>query len=161
MARGGVEITAKATAPRRGAFTRGARAVRPAIVQDFEQNLGPQVLRITRYAAPHKTRRLERGLRFRVRGKGTDGAEMLVESGARSDAGFPYTRVTRFGRGPVVAKKGKALAFKIGGRTIFRKRVRGYHPVTDWVDKAYLASKPELERATFRIGARIQAFIGH
>lgn len=159
-ARGGIELTARVERRDRGGLARAGRAVKPAIVQDFEQNLGPNVLRITRYAAPHKTRRLERGLRFRVRQAGAAGAEMRVESGARSDAGFPYTRVTRFGRGPVVAKRGKALAFKIGARTVIVKRVRGYRPVRDWVGTAYLKSRPELQRASFRVGAKIQGFIG-
>ena len=150
-------FTARAEVPRRQAAPGG----RQVAVEEFEHNLGPRLLRITRYKAPHKTRRLERGLRFRVRGRGVDGAELRVESTARSDSGFAYTRVTRFGRGPVVPRRKKALAFKIGARTIIVKRVRGYHPARDWVDDAYLAARPELERSSFRLGRRVQAFIGH
>lgn len=157
---GRVTATASVENRDRGALARGARGARAAVVAEFTQNLGPNVLRITRYQAPHKTRRLERGLRFRVKGAGADGAEMRIESTAVSDRGFPYPRVTRFGRGPVVPRRKKALAFKVGGKTIVRRRVRGYHPVRDWVSTAYLKSRPELERASFRIGARIQAFIG-
>ncbi len=153
MARATFTMTAEV--PKRGA--RGPRAI---VAAEFSQNLGPKMLRITRYKAPHRSGRLERGLQFRVAGKGPDGAEMRIDSTAVSDDGFPYTRVTRFGRGPIVARRGKALAFKIGGKTIFRKRVRGYHPSRDWVYDAYTASKPELERSGFRLGQRVQAAIG-
>lgn len=148
-------FTATAEVPKRGA--RGPRSI---VVDEFTQSLGPKMLRITRYKAPHKTRRLERGLQFRVAGKGADGAEMRIDSTAVSDDGFAYTRVTRFGRGPVVAKRGKALAFKIGGKTIIVKRVRGYRPGRDWVYDSYTASKPDLERSAFRLGQRVQAAIG-
>lgn len=148
-------FTATVEAPQRGA--RGQRGI---VVDEFSRNLGPKMLRITRYKAPHKTRRLERGLQFRVAGKGADGAEMRIDSTAVSDDGFAYTRVTRFGRGPIVARRGKALVFKINGRTIFAKRVRGYNPGRDWVYDAYTASKAELERSSFRLGQKVQAGIG-
>lgn len=40
----------------------------------------------------------------------------------------PYARHVEFGRGPVVARPGKVLRFEIGGRVLYRKRVRAARP---------------------------------
>lgn len=144
-----------------GGFGHAARALPNIVQREFSDSLGPRLLRITRYAAPRKSGALERGLGFRVKGAGASGAELRIESSVRSSTGFPYTRATRFGRRAIVPIRAKALRFTAGGRTIFARRVRAYTPSRDWGYTAYLAGRPEMERSSFRIGRRVQAFIGH
>lgn len=47
----------------------------------------------------------------------------IITNNARSAAGFVYAWTLEHGRGPVFAKRAKALRFEIGGQVLFRKSV--------------------------------------
>lgn len=117
-------------------------------------------------AAPSRSGRLKRGIHATIDGE--------VISDARAIQGYSYTGVTRFGHKPgsgpdpdriypkgdrfaasVIANRGQratggkaALAFSIGGRLIFRKSVRRYHPKSDWADEGLRLAQPVV-RARF------------
>lgn len=131
-----------------------ARSARGAMLTEFRSELAPRILRVGRQTAPHASGALARGLRATVSGRGA-GVDIDLRSTVRSKAGFAYTRVTRFGRGPVEAKRGRALAFQVNGKTIFRKRVRGYKPSHDWADDTQRAAQPHVARSAQRIGRRL------
>ncbi|MCC6314216.1 MAG: hypothetical protein IT337_09375 [Thermomicrobiales bacterium] len=59
-------------------------------------------------------------LRVQVSGKSIVG---VITNNARSLAGFVYAWTLEHGRGPVFAKRAKALRFVINGRVIYRKSV--------------------------------------
>jgi len=83
-----------------------------------------------------------------------------VEWRARSARGFAYSRTVHDGRGPVVARKAKALHFFIDGQEFFRKRV-GPAKGTKFADKGLIAAETaivaEHQRAADRIAGRIEA----
>jgi len=142
-------------------FSRGARQAKLIMLREFEGDLGPRLLRVSRQAAPEASGKLQRGLHSEVRLRaGRVGIE--IRSTARSDTGYPYTGVTRVGhRSAYIEPRSKqALAFMIGGRQLIRKRVRGYHPSHDWAEDAHFASKPHVVLAARRIGRQLQAVVG-
>lgn len=83
-----------------------------------------------------------------------------VEWRARSARGFAYSRTVHDGRGPVVARKAKALHFFIDGQEFFRKRV-GPAKGTKFADKGLQAAEQaivaEHQAAADRIAGRIEA----
>ena len=155
---GKVTLRAKGDSRAARGFLRGAAAVKPTVLAEFETELGPRLLRVSRQAAPHGRGALERGLRFRLRGRAAGGAELRVESTVRSAEGFPYTGVTRFGHRSafIYPKRKKALRTPWGPR----RKVRGYHPVVDWGYVASIGAKEHVERSSRRIGRSIQVAIG-
>ena len=121
--------------------------------------------------ARHKTGRLARGIVAHW-----VGGQVLVTATARDpQTGFDYVAVTRFGhrvefiepradraRASVLAtgkrrKKGSqaALRFVLGGRVMYRRRVRGFKPEYDWRDRALPEVKVVSDRAIATLGQRI------
>jgi len=132
-------------------FFGGRRASR-IMLREFKTELGPRLVRVGRQTAPYEHGGLARGLRAGV----GPGLSVELKSTVRSKEGFPYTGVTRFGRGPIIPKRKKALAFTVGGKTIVRKRVRGYKPAGDWADGTERAAQPHIARSARRIGRQLQ-----
>ena len=117
-----------------------------------------------------RTGRMARGIHAHVGGFG--GKSVFVSISAKASDGFDYVGVTRFGhrgmivpradRGPasvVPTKRDRqvghlaALRFMYKGRVTYARSTKGFHPTTDWVDKA----TPEIQasaRATMRALAR-------
>ena len=149
----GATFTAKIVTRARGFFG-GRQSVRTVLESEFRGQLAPQVLRVGRQTAPRQSGRLGRGLRIAVGRRGR-GVGIELRSTAQSKDGFPYTGVTRFGRGPVEPRRKQALAFAVGGKHLVRKRVRGYKPSHDWADDTMRAAEPHVARAGQRIGRRI------
>ena len=58
-----------------------------------------------------------------VRRLGGSGVEVRIAANAQSKDGFPYPIAVEEGRGPIEAGPGKVLAFEVGGRMVFTKRV--------------------------------------
>ena len=54
---------------------------------------------------------------------GASGVQVRIAANAQSKDGFPYPYVIEHGRGPIEASPGKVLAFEVGGRMVFTKRV--------------------------------------
>lgn len=120
--------------------------------------------------ALHKTGRMARGVKSR-----TVGGEVLVTVEAKNPlSGFDYVAVTRFGhrkarieptarnRATVVAtgrarKRGREamLRFVIGGRVMYRRSVRGFHPATDWAATAMPEVNQAAERSLGTLGRKI------
>lgn len=94
-------------------------------------------------AAPRRTGRLVRSIHA------TDG---LVVADAKSDKGYGYVPVSRFGHrrtgdDRIHAKLGGVLGpLSIGGRLTFRKSVRRYHPARDWADAGYFTAQRVIRR---------------
>jgi hypothetical protein len=85
--------------------------------------------------SPVRTGNLRRTITSRVEQGGDRG---IVGTNAR------YARAVHDGRGPVVAK-GKALRFKVGKQTVYRKRV-GPAKGNPFMERAMRAARPQLER---------------
>ena len=73
-------------------------------------------------ATPKITGALRRSTIFQIAG-GINSQTLSIRQGAKSKEGVFYGSIVRSGRGPVKAKKAKALRFMIGGRVFFRKSV--------------------------------------
>lgn len=120
--------------------------------------IGRSALRIGRAYAPHDSGRLERGLSVAVRSYAGRITATLTSS-ARSDAGYAYTDVTRFGHRKAVIIPHPPRQFlrwrARSGKFVFARQVRGQHPAFDWVARAGGAIDVEIERAEDRIGRQI------
>lgn len=158
MPKGKAIVRASVRGARRKGYglRRAGRAIQTEILDEFAGNLAPEATKITRGFAPHRSGRLERGIKARVR---SYGGRIILEvlSTARSDEGFDYLPVTRFGhRVPFIFPvKAKALKIPTAEGVIFRKWVRGYRPTHDWVEEAYLAMDDELDRVARDIGRAV------
>lgn len=117
--------------------------------------LAADLTRVFREAAPKgDTRRLERNIKASVFSRG--GRIVInVESGARSEAGFPYTQATRTGRKEIRPIRAKALRFTVGGKVIYTRYVRPWRPPSDWVADAVPSAEAAVSVVAGRIGRRI------
>jgi len=87
-----------------------------------------------------------------------DDQELEIRQAARSPEGVFYGYIVREGRGPVHAKKGKALHFFIGGQEFFRTSVgpaapNPYHKLT------LEECGPEIQEIVNQMGQRIAAYL--
>lgn len=128
----------------------------PVMFEELDRLAG-RTTRIMAGVAPKDTGRLAREIHPEIINQG-----FTLISNVRSEAGYSYTGVTRLGHRTayIYPRKAKALRFTIGGRVIFAKRVRGYHPSRDWVEAGIPASEMEADRSSRRVGRRITAVIG-
>lgn len=162
MARGKAVFRASVRGARRKGYqlSSAGRAVQTDLLDEFAGNLAPRATEITRGFAPHRTGRLERGIQAAVRSYGGRITVSLFST-ARSDTGFDYLPVTRFGHKEAIIypKNAKAIAFipsgAPSGKPIFRAWVRGYHPLVDWVELAFRELEREMDAAADRLGRRI------
>jgi hypothetical protein len=65
--------------------------------------------------------------------------------------GIGTSEETRAGRQVIVVHGNAALRFVIGGRVLYRRWVRAYHPSHDWVEDADPAIDSAIEAATARL----------
>lgn len=138
-------------------LSQAGRRLQKGLLDEFNFDIGPILLRSGRAYAPHRSGNLERHLNLGVRSYG-GGITATLYSDAVSDEGFAYTNVTRFGhrKAFIVPIHAKALRLPmVGGGAIFRRRVRGYRPAGDWVDRAFEAADVQVERAEDRIGREL------
>jgi hypothetical protein len=105
--------------------------------------------------------------------------KVIVRADARNPrTGFDYVAVTRFGhkvfkivpkhdRAPATilathkARKGGglgALMFSIGGNVLFRKSTKGFHPTTDWADRARPHLEEKVQTTAVRLARRIEVW---
>lgn len=137
-------------------FVRGGAQVEPILRQELQGELGSRLVRVSRQAAPERTTALARGLRAVPGRAGRICVEVI--STVKSEDGYPYTGVTRFGHRKrwIEPVRKRALRTPWGPR----RRVRGYRPAGDWADKAHRLAQPHVERSAQRVGRRLQAVIG-
>jgi hypothetical protein len=131
-----------------GAFERAAAQLRGDIEDAVRETAADSELIFAAHAL-RKTGRLSRGVSAKAAGT----TAVVTVSAVDPKSGYDYARVTRVGhRGRIVAVNAKALRFPgPGGRPIFRKSVRGFHPARDWAAGAL----PEIERDAHEVVARI------
>jgi hypothetical protein len=130
-----------------------AAAELPAIMaEEMRGRLSPALVRAYRVFAPRRSGRLRGNIASRV-----GGTTLQVESTARSDQGYPYTGVTRYGHRVkrIYPRRAKALRFVIGGRVVFASSVRGYSPTHDWAQDAHPGARREVATAGRVIGHRV------
>lgn len=144
---------------------RGAqRRMQRLILDVFAGQLAPRLTRVFRSFAPHRSGRLERGLNAKVSSRGGRIGVEVTSTGAVSDEGFPYLRITRFGHATnkIVPKRrtgahGRPAALAFEG--IVRRSTRGYHPSHDWVEDAYAAAEGALSAAQGAIARRVDSVV--
>lgn len=162
MPRGKAVIRASVRGARRKGhgLSRAGRAVQTEILDEFAGNLAPTATKATRGFAPHRSGRLERSIKARVR---SYGGRIILEvlAGPRSDDGFDYLDVTRFGHKQAIIfpKRAKAIAFipsgAPSGKAIVRAWVRGYKPDHDWVELVYEEMQHAMDDAARHLARRI------
>lgn len=160
--RGKAVIRASVRGARRKGYSlsRAGRAIQTEILDEFAGHLAPEATKVTRGFAPHRSGRLERGIRARVR---SYGGRVILEilSTARSDEGFDYLDVTRFGHKQAIIfpRHAKAIAFipsgAPSGKAIVRAWVRGYRPDHDWVELAYEEMQHLMDEAARSLARRV------
>ncbi len=152
----------------------GGRLLHGMLVDEMNRGLAPGLVQVHRTAAPKgETRKLSQSIRSESSTQAAK-ATVQVTSNARSPEGFRYTGVTRVGHragrifprhsitehryiapipgvGPRWVTTAPALAFRIGGRLLFRRSVAGYHPASDWVQDARGDVNRELDRGVVRL----------
>lgn len=149
-----------------GRLTSSERQLQRILLTDLSQFM-PPALRQLRAFAPHKSGRMERGLHGRV---SSYGGRVTIEfsSTARSDTGFDYLDVTRYGHRQafLTAKHGKVMRFFPSapdvagtGKPLYRKFVRGYKPRSDWVADAAEAIEQDMARLEERVGESIERLV--
>lgn len=135
-------------------FLRAAGLIKPDLREELAR-LMPVHSRIMKTVAPKRSGELASEIRPRPSGSGYE-----IISPVRSEEGFPYTGVTRFGHRVAFIyphSPDGALHFTIGGRSIFAKRVRGYHPASDWARKGFPPAVAATQQSAQRLGRRIAA----
>jgi hypothetical protein len=87
-----------------------------------------------------------------------DDQELEIRQAARSPEGVFYGYIVREGRGPVHAKKARALHFFIGGQEFFRKSVGPAAP-NPYHRRTLEEVGPEIQEIVNRMGQRIAAYL--
>lgn len=151
---------------------------------DAVDSISADAVSAYRRAAPKRTRNLERGIGRSDEARGGRRVTVVSAAARNPLTGYDYVGVTRFGhraariyprldrapatvratkraRGrntfsPVAGLRGNAaLRFEIGGRVLYRRWVRGYHPARDWAEGADPAIDTAIEAAVERLEERI------
>lgn len=123
--------------------------------------------------ALYQSGRMARGIKSEVQPN-----QVVVTAVARDpQTGYDYVGVTRFGhrkayiepradraratvmltgsRRGTVRRGNASLRFVIGGRVLYRRRVRGFHPAVDWAETAMPQVNQAAEHAMKTLGHRI------
>lgn len=123
------------------------------------QKSGQHVKRLAATFIKNRTGRLAKDVAITTRASGS-AVTTDVEWRARSARGFAYSGTVHDGRGPVVARKAKALHFFIDGQEFFRKRV-GPAKGTKFAERGLQAAEQaivaEHQRAVDRMAGRIES----
>lgn len=157
MARGNAVFRASVRGYKRtaGRLSAAGRAVQPIILAEFRGQLSREVLEIGQEFAPEDTKALKNALVAPVSSRGGTVRINLRSPVTDPESGYAYTGVTRFGHRKQFLTPVKAERFqffsKVAGRVINPKKVRGYHPDTDWV----LEAKPVMVEAVEESGEEI------
>ena len=107
---------------------------------------------------PRRTGKLARSSFFIIDADGPDQQKLTILQPAKSEGGEFYGHWVREGRGPVVAKKAKALRFEIDGVVIFRKRV-GPAKANPYHKRVLKANRNKIQDIIRQMGDRVTAYI--
>lgn len=170
MARGDLRIDVQPSYTRRfirpATFDRLFKEALREAAADAELIFGAYAGRRLGKSTEPRSGRLVRGIKTV-----TAGMSILIITEAKNPkTGYDYVGVTRFGhRGMIVPRPGReaasvlatgsrrasgrnaALRFVIGGRVVYRRSTKGFHPVTDWAAEAL----PEIQRSTDQIMGKL------
>lgn len=126
--------------------------------------LRDDVTKILKTHAPvGETGELRDTLEGDVRFTKTEGLKIVWSAPAKSARGYPYVLVTRFGHRKATIRPRTSVRFHgwpsegYGGKEIFPKEIRGYRPVSDWVERAIPEVDERVEASAARIGRIIAA----
>lgn len=106
---------------------------------------------------PKVTGKLRRSTVFQIIG-GPRNQALEIRQAARSLTGVFYGFIVREGRGPVEAKRAKALHFFIEGQEFFRKRV-GPAEANPYHVRVFNRLLPRVQDIVNRMGQRVAAYI--
>lgn len=131
----------------------GAGQMDSRMFEELDQLAG-RTTRIMAGVAPHRSGRLAARIHPEIISNG-----FMLVSDVKSEEGYSYTGVTRFGHRTqyIYPRRAQALRFSIGGKTIFAKRVKGYHPSRDWVESGIPGVETQAELSSQRVGRQIAA----
>ena len=149
MSIGLLSITVQGGRDLRGRFARVVDELARARREEM-RDLGKEIVQTLRSEAPVRTGRLRQGLGYNTRESGTS-----LRISVTSEA--PYTDLVIRGRGPVEAKRAKALRFEPGppgSGFIYRKRV-GPAKANPFVARAMSKLGGIEHRTAARISSRI------
>lgn len=136
----------------KGKFARATQEVTDATREEL-RGLGQKAVGLLQDEAPVRTGRLRKGIRYNTSMR-PKGLRLNITSEA------PYTKYVIHGRGPVVAKRAKALRFEPGppgSGFIYRKRV-GPAKANPFQERAFdkLTKQDEPHNTGNRIASRIK-----
>ena len=114
------------------------------------RRIGSVVVPVLKGATPRRTGKLARSTRFQIKGHGEDQA-LEVRQGAKTEQGEFYGHFVREGTAAHIIEpvRASALAFVVGGKLVFAKRVQ--HPGT--------AANPYHIRAVAQVRSRIDTIL--
>jgi len=135
-----------------GRMQRAAAELPAIMASEMRGRLSPALVRTYRPFAPRRSGRLRGNIASRV-----GGTSLQVESTARSDEGYPYTGVTRYGHRAkrIYPRRAKALRFVIGGRVVFAASVKGHTVDHDWAQDALPGARHQVAAAGRIIGRKV------
>lgn len=159
------------------AALRGVRREGLAGLEQAAYEVGDAAEQAMREAAlKGETLALERSVRQVRSGRGGRVTVSVVAGARNPKTGFDYTAVTRFGhRGRIYPRSDRApasvvatrraratgaaaaLRFTIGGRVVYARSTRGFHPASDWSDRGVPPTLAAMATATQRLGAALAA----
>lgn len=159
MAKGTAVFTIDARAAARTARSlRGAPGrIRQAVISVFRGELAGSLRDHFRQAAPYDEEErdpfhLRDHIEVPVSFSGAGVTATVRATAVSPSNGFDYLRVTRYGRGPIVAAPGKYLHWQSGGRDVFAKHVGPYSPGSDWVERGHRAAEGDVADASRTLG---------
>lgn len=134
----------------------------PQVLHDvaFEAGILVQQKAVINVMPHRKTGTLETNIGPPIVTMSATRARAEVAATAVSAAGFPYPIPLEEGRGPIVAKPGKLLAFQgDDGTMVFTKRVKGFTGIK-FMQRALDDSKPEIDATVQEAADRLLREIG-
>jgi hypothetical protein len=115
------------------------------------------IIPILRMNTPKVTGKLARSTVGEILGQ-LNNQRLEIRQAAMSPEGVFYGFIVREGRGPVYAKKAKALHFFIGDKEFFRKSVGPAEP-NPYHQRTIDSLMPEIQEIVYRMGVNIAAYL--
>ena len=148
------KVSGRAMVPEAKRAATAAGRIRQTLVSEFRGELKREVELAFQDEAPKgETGELADSIEAKASFTG-GGATITVRADPVSESGFHYLDVTRRGRGPVVPKRGRAIAWESAEHPV--ARVGPYVPAGDWVDRANRAARPVIDAAAGSIGRKLR-----
>lgn len=131
-------------------YKQGLRSIDELTAKTY-QRFGREATAIFRDSAPKRTGKMARSIRAT-----TSGGVLSIRIGAKSQTGYPYPAVTRFGhRKDLIEPRTDRNVLRLqlpGGMVLYRNRVRGFKPAGDWAEQARADLRSALRREMVTLG---------